>query len=74
MLDDAIATIDQEERFAKYREIQKKIVDLCPSLFLFEQAQKHAYQASYIDWPATRGETAPVMGYAFDARLIQVKK
>ncbi len=72
MLDGAIATIDQEERFAKYREIQKKLADLCPSLFLFEQAQKHAYQADYIDWPAVRGETAPVMGYAFDARLIQV--
>ena len=72
MLDGAIATIDQAERFAKYQAIQKKIVDLCPSLFLFEQAQKHAYQANYIDWPAVRGETAPVMGYAFDAILIQV--
>ena len=72
MLDKAIATIDQEERFAVYREIQKKIADLCPSLFLFEQAQKHAYQASYIDWPAIKGEVAPVMGYAFDARSIQI--
>jgi peptide/nickel transport system substrate-binding protein len=72
MLDDAIATIDREERFAKYRAIQKKLVDFCPSLFMFEQAEKHAYQASYIDWPAVKGKVTPVMGYAFDARFIQV--
>jgi peptide/nickel transport system substrate-binding protein len=72
MIDGAIATIDREERFAKYRAIQKKIVDLCPSLFLFEQAEKHAYQTTYIDWPAAKGKVSPVMGYAFDARFIQI--
>ena len=72
MIDGAIATIDREERYEKYHKIQQRIVDLCPSLFLFEQAQKHAYQAAYVDWPSARGEIIPVMGYAFDARFIQV--
>jgi len=72
MLEDAIATIDMDERFETYGKIQKKIDDLCPSINLFEQAQKHAYQASYIDWAAMYGDKIPVMGYAFDARFIQV--
>jgi peptide/nickel transport system substrate-binding protein len=72
MIDDAIATIDMVERYRKYEEIQKVINDLQPSLHLFEQAQKHPYQASYVEWPATTGEKIPVMGYDFAANLISV--
>ena len=72
MIDDAIATIDMDERYGKYVEIQKIINDLQPSLHLFEQAQKHPYQASYVDWPATTGEKIPVMGYDFAANLMSV--
>jgi len=72
LLDKSIATIGREERFKLYKDIQKRIDELAPSLYLFEQAQKHAYQASYIDWPAARGESVPVMGYDFAARFIQV--
>jgi len=72
MIDGAIGTIDIEERFGKYREIQQKIVELCPSLFMCEFAQRHGYQAAYIDWPAAKGKVIPVMGYSFDARFIQV--
>jgi len=72
MIDDAIATIDMKERYRKYEEIQKMINDLQPSLHLFEQAQKHPYQAAYVDWPATTGEKIPVMGYDFAANLISV--
>ena len=71
-IEDAIATIDMDERFAKYVEIQKTINELQPSIHLFEQAQKHAYQASYVEWPATTGDKIPVMGYDFAANLIQV--
>jgi peptide/nickel transport system substrate-binding protein len=62
-IDDALVTVDQEQRYAKYRELQNDIVDLCPSLFLYDQVQKHAYQSAYVDWPAARGEVIPVMGY-----------
>jgi len=72
MIEKAISTIDREERFKVYRDIQKKIDKIAPSLYLFEQAQKQAYQASYIDWPAARGESIPIMGYDFAARFIQV--
>jgi len=68
MIEDAIATVDHEERFAKYRKIQEYIVDLCPSLFLIDQPENYAYQDYYIDWVAAeraeRGEKVnPVMGY-----------
>jgi peptide/nickel transport system substrate-binding protein len=72
MIEDAIATVDQEERFAKYGEIQHYIVDLCPSLFLFDQVEKHGYQVSYIDFPASSGEAIPIMGYNFAARFMKV--
>jgi peptide/nickel transport system substrate-binding protein len=72
MIDGAIATIDREERYKKYHEIQAKITDLCPSLFMFEQAMRHAYQAAYMDWPSATGDIIPVMGYTFDARFIEV--
>lgn len=72
MIEDALATINRTERFQKYYALQEKIVDLCPSLFLFEYAERHAYQAYYIDWPAARGITNPVMGYMYDARFIAV--
>ncbi|MCS7241888.1 ABC transporter substrate-binding protein [Candidatus Caldatribacterium sp.] len=68
MIEDAIATVDKEERFAKYRKIQEYIVDLCPSLFLIDQPENYAYQDYYVDWVAAeraeRGERVnPVMGY-----------
>jgi len=71
-IDDALATVDQEQRYAKYRELQNYIVDLCPSLFLYDQVQKHAYQSAYVDWPAARGEVIPVMGYTMFAPTIGV--
>jgi peptide/nickel transport system substrate-binding protein len=71
MLEGSIATIDREERLKKYGEIQESLDKITPSLYLFEQAQKHAYQ-SYIDWPAAEGKSIPVMGYDFAARFIQV--
>lgn len=68
---DAITTIDIEKRFAKYRDLQDYIVDICPSIFLNDQLERHAYQ-SYIDWPAAKGNVIKVMGYNMDARFIKV--
>ena len=72
MIDDAIATSDIDARYEKYAEIQKLINDIQPSLHLFEQAQKHPFQAAYVDWPATTGDKIPVMGYDFAANIMQV--
>jgi peptide/nickel transport system substrate-binding protein len=71
-IDDALATVDAEERYAKYRDLQDDIVELSPTLFLYDQVQKHAYQASYVDWPAARGEVIPVMGYTMFAPTIEI--
>ncbi len=70
-IEDALVTADQEERFAKYRDLQDYIAELAPSLFLYDQVEKHSYQ-DYVDWPATRGEMSPVMGYYFFGPQIQV--
>jgi peptide/nickel transport system substrate-binding protein len=72
MIDAALVTVDENERYAKYKELQNYIVDLCPSLFLYDQVQKHAYQSAYVDWPAARGEVIPVMGYTMFAPAIEV--
>lgn len=68
MIEQAIATVNKEERFAQYYAIQDYIVDLCPSLFLIDQPENYAYQDYYIDWVAAeraeQGERVnPVMGY-----------
>jgi peptide/nickel transport system substrate-binding protein len=70
-LEDAIATVDTAERFAKYGELQDYIVELCPSLFVFDQVQPQAYQ-TYVDWPAAKGDVYLVMGYNLDARFMSI--
>ncbi len=72
MIEDSISTVDRAARFAKYAEIQNYISDLCPTIFVFEQVEKHAYQASYVDWPVAKGVVNPVMGYNLAARFIKV--
>ena len=71
MIDDAMATVDDTERFAKYADIQNYIVDeFCPSARIADLAERVGYQDSYIEWPAgeatKNGEfQAYLMGYPF---------
>ncbi len=52
-IEDALATVDKDERFAKYAEIQNHIVDdLCPTAWLADLTERVAYQSSYVEWPA----------------------
>ena len=67
-IEDALATVDQDERFAKYAKIQADLVELAPTIWLADQAQEFAYAEDVLEWPlATRiaaGEpTSAVMGY-----------
>jgi peptide/nickel transport system substrate-binding protein len=71
-IDDALATVDEEERYAKYRDLQTNIVERCPTIFLYDQVQKHAYQSGYVDWPTADGKVIPVMGYNMFAPRIGV--
>jgi len=52
MIDDAISTLDSNERYEKYKAIQKKILDLAPDIIPAEMPMRHAYQAEYLKWPA----------------------
>jgi peptide/nickel transport system substrate-binding protein len=61
-IDDALATVDQEERFQKYAELQDFLAELAPSIFVYDQIQKQAFQ-TYVDWPASRGEVTGIIGY-----------
>ncbi len=67
-LEDALSTMDQKARFAKYGQIQDKLVDLSPTIWLADQATEWAYQ-TYITWPVSERAKAnlplaPVMGYS----------
>jgi peptide/nickel transport system substrate-binding protein len=70
-IDDALATTDDQQRFDKYYKIQEKLVDLSPSVWIYDQVEKHA-QRDCVDWPASRGETSYVMGYQIFAAGIGV--
>ncbi len=72
MIEEALATIDAEERLRKYCEIQRYIFDLYPTLYVFDFVDLRAYQAYYVDFPAARGETVPLLGYHLECRWIQV--
>lgn len=52
-IEDAIATVDKDERFRKYADIQNYLADeLCPTAWLCDLADRVAYQAAYVEWPA----------------------
>lgn len=70
-MDDALATLDEQERFAKYAEIQTQLAELAPSIFIYDQVEKHAYR-DCVDWPAVRNETSIVMGYQLFAAQVGV--
>ena len=70
-IDDALGTIDNEERFAKYGPIQAKLAENAASLWIYDQVEKHAYRTC-VTWPAVNEETSAIMGYYFFAPEISV--
>ena len=70
-INDALATLDQTQRFADYFQIQEELVNKAVSLWIYDQVEKHAYR-DCVDWPAVRGETSLVMGYQEYAAQIGV--
>lgn len=77
----AIGTVDATARMDKYKEIQKTIVDLCPTIWVFDQAEKRAYREDLIIWPGHElvkagKSVSAVMGYNFyfhDFKVIPAK-
>lgn len=74
LLEEALTTMDREARFARYAALQQYIVDLCPTLFMFDQVSRFAYRSDRIVWPAAQGRNVPVQGYEFLGRFIQVTR
>jgi peptide/nickel transport system substrate-binding protein len=72
MIEDALSTLDLQPRLEKYYEIQKIIFEMYPSIYLYEHTILRAYQAYYVDFPAARGNVAPLLGYDLEFRWIQV--
>lgn len=70
-LEDALQTIDREERYNKYNELQHYIVDLCPTIFIADQKFRHPYQEFYVDWYVDK-PFSPVKGYHFVVRNIKI--
>jgi len=51
LLADALGTMDNNERYAKYKALSQKLIDLAPDIWAVELPQRHAYHADYLIWP-----------------------
>ena len=61
-IDDALATVDIGERFAKYMALQEQLAADVVSFFLYDQLEKRAV-ADYVDWDSSAG--ARIQGYHY---------
>ncbi|MEM8858983.1 MAG: ABC transporter substrate-binding protein, partial [Chloroflexota bacterium] len=72
-IDDALVTLDTEERFEKYAAIQEQLSQDAVSMSIYDQIQKHAYQ-DYISWPAAEEGVSALGGYQIYAAHIGINK
>jgi peptide/nickel transport system substrate-binding protein len=70
-IDDALATLDDQERYEKYAAIQEELANRAASVWIYDQVEKHAYREC-VDWPAANNETSLIMGYQLFAAGISV--
>ncbi len=68
MIEDSLVTLNNDERYAKYAEIQSYIQDNCYTINAFEEWPQFAYAAGRIYYPAAEsakggGSVCVVMGY-----------
>jgi len=54
MIEEAITTLDTNERYQTYKAIIRKILDFALDIVAVEMPQRHAYQAEYLMWPAAK--------------------
>jgi len=81
-IEDALATVDRDERFKKYAEIQHTLVDLAPTIWLADDALEFAYQANYLVWPIAErikagdpiSTTIEYIYYVHDMKIFPEKK
>jgi peptide/nickel transport system substrate-binding protein len=51
LIDQALATMDQNERTALYKQISLKLMDLCPTIWMTDLASPTAYRSNYFISP-----------------------
>lgn len=79
MINDAMSTVDDTARFAKYETIQKYVADeVCASAWICTLAERVAYQSDYVDFPAAKASRegkmdAYLMGYPFYMPDVTIK-
>jgi len=83
MMEDAIATLDFDERMEMYKEIQEVLVELCPSVFMFQSLNWFAHPEYVVpNWtvegeyvkPAILGDVYILPGAEFECRLWEVDR
>lgn len=77
MIDAALETVDRDERFAMYNDIQQYVVDVCPTIWLFAWVERHAVQSAYVTWNAWDAVQANEpyllpLGFSMYARAMRV--
>ena len=75
-IEESLGEIDTQKRLDMYKEIQKTLVDLCPSIWVLEWPEMRAYQSGYIKWPEAEaalagGINAPIMGRSVYLRTME---
>jgi peptide/nickel transport system substrate-binding protein len=84
LLEDSLKTLDYEDRMEKYMAIQHDIVNICPTVFMFQGIYYRAYQ-DYVTVPYVshgnyekEGDLGPVYSYqgsgGMEFRLFQVDR
>jgi peptide/nickel transport system substrate-binding protein len=76
-IEKALSTVDKESRLSQYREIQKKLVEICPTIWVLEWPEMRAYQSGYVNWPEAEAAkdgtlNCPVMGRSLYFRTMEV--
>ena len=67
MIEDALETVDQMERFEKYAEIQQYIYDLCPTVYVLQTTTLRAVQDYVVNPYVEYGEQ--VSGFVYKVAL-----
>ena len=74
MIQDALSTVDTTQRFQKYADIQKALMNICPSLFIYDIRMTLAIQ-NYVKIPNVEdpSHAQTIMGYDRVYRLFQIQ-
>ena len=49
LIEEAMVTVDEDSRNEKYKEISRKLVDLCPTIWASDLAASFVYRSDYIE-------------------------